>query len=69
MQFGVAQMRDKCDSGSSVVRADSRSFKIPYPDFVAETLQIGTNIVCRNSEDSRDILSKYPTRSNFFDQP
>jgi len=48
-------------------RSDSRSFKIKYPDFVAKTLQVRTNVVSGNAQDSRYVLTDDPTRRKFSD--
>jgi hypothetical protein len=58
---------NKRDSLSPVRRSDSRSFKIKYDDFVARTLQVGTNLVCRDVDDSRYVLNKNPTRLKLSD--
>jgi hypothetical protein len=42
---------------------------MPNPDRVAETLQIGANIVRREFEKARYVLSDHPTRSKLGDQP
>ena len=47
--------------------SDSRSFKIKYPDFVAKTLQVRTNVVSGNSQDSRYVLTDNPTRRKLSD--
>jgi hypothetical protein len=51
-----------------VPRADSRSFIIENPDGVAETLQILTNVALGKFDDSRNVFSDHPKRSNFLDQ-
>jgi hypothetical protein len=51
-----------------VRRSDSRSFKIPYPDAVAETLQVRTNVVSGNFDDSRYVFTNHPTRFKLSDQ-
>jgi hypothetical protein len=57
----------KCDPFSPMWRSDSRSFKIKYPDFVADTLQVGANIVSRDVDDSRYVLTDAPTRRKLSD--
>jgi hypothetical protein len=59
----------KEDSRSAVRRSDSRSFKIPNPDGVAETLQVLANVISGNGQDPRYVFSNDPMRSNFSDQP
>jgi hypothetical protein len=63
--FGVCH---KEDPHPPVKRADSRSFKLPYPDAVAEALQVRANVVSGNPHDPRYVFSDDPTRSNFHDQ-
>jgi hypothetical protein len=58
---------NKGNPSPSVRRSDSRSFKSKYPDFVSCTLQIGTNIVSRDVEDSRYVLTDHPTRRKLSD--
>jgi hypothetical protein len=41
---------------------------MPYPNGVAETLQVRANVVSGKVQDSRNVLTDCPTRSNFFDQ-
>jgi hypothetical protein len=52
-----------------VRRSDSRSFKHAYPDAVAEAVQILTNLVCGNGEDSRDVFKDAKTRHKVGDKP
>jgi hypothetical protein len=49
-------------------RSDSRSFIIPNPNEVTETLQIRANVVRGKFEDSRYVFSDHPTRHNLCDQ-
>jgi hypothetical protein len=51
-----------------VERADSRSFILPNPNAVTETLQVRANVINGKFDDSRYVLSDHPTRSNFSDQ-
>jgi hypothetical protein len=52
-----------------VPRSNSRSFKIAYPDAVAEKLQRLTYIVAGKADDPRDILKDKKTRHNIGDKP
>jgi hypothetical protein len=63
--FGVAH---KEHPHPPVERADSRSFILPYPDGVAEALQIRANVVSGKFDDSRYVLSDHPRWLNFGDQ-
>jgi hypothetical protein len=69
--FGVDQtggVGDEEDSRPAVERSDRRSFNIPNPDGVAETLQVRANVVRGKAQDSRYVFSHHPTRSNRTDQ-
>jgi len=57
----------KEDARTPVRGSDSRSFIIEYPDGVTRALQVRTNIVAGNSQDSSNIFTDDPTRSNFAD--
>jgi hypothetical protein len=64
-QSGVRHKEHPCPP---VPRSDSRSFITPYPDAVAEALQIRTNVVSGKAQYSRYVFSDDPTRPNFPDQ-
>jgi hypothetical protein len=48
---------------------DSRSFKLAYPDVVAEAVQRLTNLVSGNGEDSRDVFKHQKIRHKVSDNP
>jgi hypothetical protein len=62
-------VRHKKDSHPPVPRSDSRSFKTANPDAVAEALQVFTNVVRGNAEDSKYVLKDAKTRHNVGDNP
>jgi hypothetical protein len=58
---------NKRDPFSPVDRADSRSFKIKHRDVIAFTLQVRDHVPGGNSQDSRYVLTEYPTRRKLSD--
>ena len=58
---------NKRDSLSPVERADSRSFKIKHRDVIALALQVRDHVPGGNSQDSRYVLTEYPTRRKLSD--
>ena len=58
---------NKRDPLSPVERADSRSFKIKHRDVKALALQVRDHVPGGNSQDSRYVLTEYPTRRKLSD--
>ena len=60
----VGHKRDPCPS---VRRSDSRSLKIKHRDVITFALQVRDHVPGGNSQDSRYVLTEYPTRRKLSD--